>query len=220
MGTTKTFLDLLYDIVVDLPGLFEQARSPPRSESCLKARRMSVGAVEALQQDLDAWMRAWCSENPTVSTSVAVSTPLPRLNAGMKMQVQKPAGSETDSRLNNLNRALESLTFNATIICLSKLREMLANNSADDHEISPPCSNGETQMSIRIAREVVQQCAYIAQEIKSTRCATFLALAPVGVAYCALKGMGGLGDKLAGSIARMFHAERFLAELEVFEVWK
>jgi hypothetical protein len=201
-------MDRLYDVLVHVPGLFEDACSSSHSEGSPGVPKVSIEAVEALQQDLYAWQRAWDLENSRAPTSRVVVVPTPPLGITAETEDQLPrlVGSNAGPRFDDLDQALEMLTFNTTNICLSKLREML--------------SGVETRLPVHTARELVQQCAYIAQEIQRSRSVTFLALAPVGVAYCALKSAGELGNQLAGCVADMFRSEGFLADLEVFELWK
>ena len=223
VGTAKTFMDMLYDVLVHVPGLFEDACSSPHSEDSPGVPKVSIEAVEALQQDLYAWQRARDLENSRASTSrVVVPTSPLRVTAETEEQLPKLVGSNAGPRFDGIDQALEMLTFNTTIICLSKLGEMLiGSHNATSQDGAPfGLTAVETRLPVHTAREMVQQCAYIAQEIKRSRSVNFLALAPVGVTYCALKSAGELGNQLAGCIAHMFRSEDFLAELEVFELWK
>jgi hypothetical protein len=217
-------MDSLYDLLAHVPGYFEDISSSCWSQNHHIAQRLSLEVVEDLQQQLQAWRLTWDSANSAVSSSRL--TPMALNSATVEQLLEFTDTSETAPPSYDLSQALELLTFNATSICLSNLRQILAARGATSHrhEVDPtshsgthPSSSAETQISIETAREIVQQCAYIVQEIGHRGSVNFLALAPVGIVYCALKGMGGLGSVLAASLARMFHAERSLAELEVFE---
>jgi hypothetical protein len=216
-------MDMLYDVLVHVPGLFEDACSSHHSESSPGVPKVSIEAVEALQQELYAWQRAWDLENSRASTSRVIMPTSPLLvTAGMEDQLPELAGFSASPRFDDIEQALEMLTFNTTIICLSKLREMIrgSHNANSKHGASLGLTGVETWLAAHTAREMVRECAYIAQEIKRSRPVNFLALAPVGVAYCALKSAGERGSQLAGCIAHMFRSAGFLAELEVFELWK
>jgi hypothetical protein len=216
-------MDSLYDLLAHVPGYFEDISSSCWSQNHHITQRLSLEAVEDLQQQLQAWRLAWNSANSILLSSRL--TPEALNSATVEQLLEFTDSSETAPPSYDLSQALELLTSNATSICLSNLRQILAARGATSHghEGGPsshpgthPFSNSKTQISIETAREIIQQCAYIVQEIGHSGSVNFLAVAPVGIAYCALKGMGDLGSVLAASVARMFHAEHSLAELGIF----
>ncbi|KAH7313622.1 hypothetical protein B0I35DRAFT_276349 [Stachybotrys elegans] len=219
IGKTRTFMDRLYDIFSHIPGLFEDAYLS--SSGCSdNSRVLLTEKFETLTQQLHVWRTAWDAESssPLAPTDLpATRNPKPS-DTSTDRAPFKGSGEKAHTQFDSLDRALESITYSAAIICLQRLSGILTPRNHVRSEASD-ASDDTALLLASTAAEMVQHCAYIACEIKQNQPPYFLAVAPVGIAYCALKDMGGPGETLARSLANICHINGFLAELAVFNIW-
>ncbi|KAI8668660.1 Zn(2)-C6 fungal-type domain-containing protein [Fusarium keratoplasticum] len=223
----KTCMDRLYDITSSLPGLAEEVlggrnRQP---EQVVDA----VAKAETLYRELRAWRYDWERINPGAATVLTVSD---SSKAASSVLVRQLLGRQI--RFNSLGQALEIFNYNAALVYLSRLQELLRSRTSasmhidvahiesqlrDRQTSSPLLLTNELELPCLPALEAVQQCAYLATELKPSVATNFIALAPVGILYCALKSMGPLGELLSLAVADIFSATPALDQLEVFGIW-
>lgn len=219
-------MDRLYDITSSLPGLAEEVlggrnRQP---EQVVDA----VAKAETLYRELRAWRYDWERINPGAATVLTVSD---SSKAASSVLVRQLLGRQI--RFNSLGQALEIFNYNAALVYLSRLQELLRSRTSASMHIdvahiesqlrnrqtsSPLLLTNELELPCLPALEAVQQCAYLATELKTSVATNFIALAPVGILYCALKSMGHLGEFLSLAVADIFSATPALDQLEVFGI--
>ncbi|EEU33684.1 uncharacterized protein NECHADRAFT_56258 [Fusarium vanettenii 77-13-4] len=229
-ATHKTCMDRLYDITSSLPGLSEEVlggrnRQPEQVVD-------DVAKAETLHRELRAWRYDWGRINPGAATVSTVSDPSEIASSPETVLVRRLLCRQI--RFKSLDQSLEIFNYNAALVYLYRVQELLRSRTSgsmhldvahiesqlrDRETSSPLLLPNELGLPCQPALEAAQQCAYIAAELKTSVAANFIALAPVGILYCALKSMGPLGECLAAAVADIFSATPALDQLEVFGIW-
>ncbi|KAK9310939.1 hypothetical protein V1524DRAFT_131734 [Lipomyces starkeyi] len=235
-GFQKTSMDRLYDITSTLPGLAEEILVSRRHSHPAYAAGV-VAKADILRQQLQGWRYDWEQKNPGAATVSATSATLEVGSSTTEESLLIGHLLDREIRFKRLDQALEIFSYNAALVYLFRLQELLVPvrqspdvtlTQEDMHHIksqllaretSPLLLPDKLRLPCQPALEAVQQCAYIAAELTLNQPINFIALAPVGILYCALKRMGPFGEQLSAAIVATFSATSDLKQLEVFGIW-
>jgi len=231
-------MDRLYDVTASLPGLAEDLLMAGQHRHPEHAVRIATQA-DLKYQELRIWRYDWERENPRAAKVFTAYDPS-KISSSTSQEcalVRRLLAREI--RFENLDQSLEIFSYNSALVYLYRLKELLRfeeqprgclPTQEDMHHINNQLLDGERpsplllpdslKLSYQPALEAVQQCAYIAAELRCNNPINFIALAPVGIIYCSLKSLGTFGEPLSAAIAGTFSASSALDQLEVFGIWK
>lgn len=194
----KTALDSLIDILADMPGIVnDMAASEQPVSPTTKASFHET--VKQLREDLQSWRWRWDELHPRVAREGPSNL---RLDS-----VDTPVFREqlaTVIRFDTTQQALEMLTYNAGLIYLMQLEDLLdmgephnAPLSAADeayiraagarHPDNPLLLPGEARFICQPALEAFRLIPSLYRNLVTTRDRIMVILAPLGIVYCSTR---------------------------------
>jgi hypothetical protein len=228
-------MDQLYDILSQLPGLWEDINMAS-SEVLPHAAASGHGhQVGSLMNQIREWRKKWDTMNPdTASLYILPSKGVGR-EEGNELQTLVNDILRREIRFQTFDQALALLVHNAAVIYLARLAELAgcagSPLSFDIDQLrchllekngrpsSPLVQSAKGYSPWQLTIEAVQISGYFARELRVMTPSDLVPLAPVGILYCAAKTLPLIGEHLSAAVAVMFSAS-VLPELEMYGIWE
>lgn len=202
-------MDHLYDIIVHVPGLFEDIHAmragQVRNDYAYMAREECI-----LRQQLDDWLATWQAAGPCG----AYATPESRSPASDTSIPEHSSQDDFRVEYGTLDRAMEALAYYTTALYLDKLADLIA---AGPTPHSNPTIQPRAPSPMLVA--MVRLAEWLALEMSKVNVQQLSTPLPIAIIFCVLKDLGGPGDELASGLAKTCR-EKEPQHFEVYETWK
>lgn len=196
----KTALDSLIDILADMPGIVNDMAASEQPVS--PATKASFHAtVEQLRSALQAWRWRWHRLHPRAAREAPSNLKLD----GVDTPVFKEQLATT-IRFDTTQQALEMLTYNAGLIYLMQLEDLLDMGGAPHNAPLTPADEahiraaaaartpdaplllpGEARFVCQPALEAFRLIPSLYRNLVTTRDRIMVILAPLGIVYCSTR---------------------------------
>lgn len=195
----KTALDSLIDILADMPGMVnDMAASEHPISPATKASFHEK--VKELRENLEEWRWAWDIKNPSVAHEVPSHYNLDSIDTPV-FKDQLSTMLEFDAT----QQALEMLTYNAGLIYLMQLEDLLdigephnvpltaaeevyiRDAGASHATTTPLLLPGEARYICQPALEAFRLIPSLYKNLVTTKDRIMVILAPLGIVYCSTK---------------------------------
>lgn len=194
----KTSLDSLLDILADIPGIvYDMAASEhPISPSTKAAFQVEVGDLKAL---LQTWRWEWHRSHADAARQVPSRLNLEAVNTPVFKELLS-----TQIDFNTTQQALEMLTYNAGLIYLMQLEDLLDISPSHgapltpqdmgyilrataSHPRQPLLLPGEAKFICQPALEAFRLVPSLYHNLVTSKDRIMVMLAPMGIVYCSLQ---------------------------------
>lgn len=196
----KTALDSLIDILADMPGMVnDMAASEHPISPATKASFHQK--AKHMRENLEAWRWDWEIKHPGVAHEVSSNLNLDGIDTAVfKEQLS------TMLRFDTTQQALEMLTYNAGLIYLMQLEDILDMGEPHNAPLAaaeeafireagaahaattPLLLPGEARYICQPALEAFRLIPSLYRNLVTTKDRIMVILAPLGIVYCSTKG--------------------------------
>ncbi|KAF3764170.1 hypothetical protein M406DRAFT_291222 [Cryphonectria parasitica EP155] len=234
----KTALDRLIDILADMPGIVNDmaASERPISPATKASFRSQVGK---LRTAIQAWRHDWDRANPGAGSEAPSHLKMDNIDSALFREQLS-----TTIEFGTTQQALEMLTYNAGLIYLMQLEDILSigkphsspitteiakeirRDSLNRHPSQPLLLPEEVRHTCQPALEAFRLIPSLYKNLVTTRDRVMVILAPLGIVYCSTKGQPGLSKCMEAVLDEIpffgSGATRDLSvyELKVGEAWR